>query len=241
MGGGLLLVAIALQFLMDGAGEAFPGCCAEAPMKPTEIFRRARDFLIQHRDDYATAYRDFRWPVLDRFNWALDWFDVIADGNERTALHLVEEDGSEVQLSYAQLAERSNRVAMYLRHHGVERGAPRPDDAPQLRHLWEVMLAAMKLGAAVIPASSLLTPEDLAGPDRARAGRPRRHRRGRHREVPRPARGLHPPVVGDQVPGWIAFEQAYDEWPPFIPHGDSLPTSRSCSTSPAARPGSRSW
>ena len=28
----------------------------------TEEFRRARDFLLEHRDDYATAYEGFRWP-----------------------------------------------------------------------------------------------------------------------------------------------------------------------------------
>ena len=91
-------------------------------MSSTELFRRARDFLVEHREDYETAYREFRWPVLDRFNWALDWFDLLADGNERTALHLVEEDGREVRLSYAQLAERSNRAATYFRRRGVERG-----------------------------------------------------------------------------------------------------------------------
>ena len=26
--------------------------------------------------DYEAARRDFRWPELDRFNWALDWFDA---------------------------------------------------------------------------------------------------------------------------------------------------------------------
>ena len=45
-------------------------------------FRAARDFLLDHRDDYAAAYRDFRWPELTEFNWALDWFDVIAAGND---------------------------------------------------------------------------------------------------------------------------------------------------------------
>ena len=43
-------------------------------------FLQARDFLLAHRDDYATAYRDFRWPVLDRFNWALDYFDSDGGG-----------------------------------------------------------------------------------------------------------------------------------------------------------------
>jgi acetyl-CoA synthetase len=43
-------------------------------------FLAARDFLIRHREDYATAYRDFRWPQLERFNWALDYFDPMARG-----------------------------------------------------------------------------------------------------------------------------------------------------------------
>src|SRR5512137_1931435 len=122
----------------------------EARMSSTEIFRRARDFLFQHRTDYATAYRDFRWPVLDRFNWALDWFDVIAEGNGRAAVHIVEEDGREVKVSYAELADRSNRVAMYLRHHGVKRGDRVLLMPRNCVRLWEVTLASIRLGVGVI-------------------------------------------------------------------------------------------
>ena len=49
-------------------------------------FLEARDFLLSHREDYDQAYRDFRWPELDRFNWALDYFDPLAQGNGRPAL-----------------------------------------------------------------------------------------------------------------------------------------------------------
>ena len=60
-------------------------------------FLEARDFLVAHRSDYATAYRDFRWPVLDRFNWALDYFDPMARGNDRPALWIVDEGGGEAE------------------------------------------------------------------------------------------------------------------------------------------------
>jgi hypothetical protein len=40
-----------------------------------EAYKAAREFLLAHRGDYATAYRDFRWPEMEQFNWALDWFD----------------------------------------------------------------------------------------------------------------------------------------------------------------------
>ena len=73
-------------------------------------FTQARDFLLTHRTDYATAYRDFRWPQLTEFNWALDHFDAMARGNQATALHIVGDDGSEVRRSFAQLSQRSGQV-----------------------------------------------------------------------------------------------------------------------------------
>jgi acetyl-CoA synthetase len=38
------------------------------------MFIGARDFLLQHRDDYPTAYRDFAWPKVDLSNRAIDRF-----------------------------------------------------------------------------------------------------------------------------------------------------------------------
>ncbi len=190
-------------------------------MSSTEIFRRHRDLLLKHREDRAAACEEFHWPVLDRFNWALDWFDMIADGNGRTALHLVEEHGAEVKLSYADLAERSNRVATYFRRHGVKRGDRILMMLPNCVPIWEIMLASMKLGAAVIPATALLTPEDVAD----------RIERGRVAHVVTDAattekfRGLtgsftrH--VIGEGIPGWRHFEQAYDEASSFLSHGET--------------------
>lgn len=43
-------------------------------MLEREKFIFARDFLLQHREDYMTAVRDFVWPRLTHFNWALDYF-----------------------------------------------------------------------------------------------------------------------------------------------------------------------
>jgi acetyl-CoA synthetase len=190
-------------------------------VNPTDNFRRARDFLVRHREDWEAAYQGFRWPVLDRFNWALDWFDAVADGNGRTALHIVEEYGAEVRLSYHELAERSNRVAVYLRRHGVERGQRVLMMLPNCVQIWEVMLASMKLGAVVIPATALLTPEDIKD----------RLVRGEVKHVVTDAEGAEKMrglegsfsriVVGEQVPGWEPYASAYDESSHFIPHGET--------------------
>src|ERR1700704_17838 len=85
-------------------------------------FLAARDFLLERRTDYDAAYRDFHWPQLERYNWALDHFDALARGNERPALWIVDEAGGETKLSFAALSQRSNRVANFLRATGVKRG-----------------------------------------------------------------------------------------------------------------------
>ncbi|GAA0913656.1 AMP-binding protein [Streptomyces thermoalcalitolerans] len=137
----------------------------------TELFRSARDFLLEHREDYATAYAGFEWPRPEYFNWALDWFDVIAEGNDRTALHIVEEDGTETRLTFAEMAERSNRVANWLRDRGVAAEDRVLVMLGNQVELWETALAAMKLRAVVIPATPLLGPADLR--DRVERGRVR--------------------------------------------------------------------
>ncbi|MFE7034529.1 AMP-binding protein [Streptomyces sp. NPDC057621] len=141
------------------------------PTEPTESFRAARDFLLAHREDYSTAYEGFSWPRPEYFNWALDWFDVIAAGNYRTALHIVEEDGCEIELSFAELSMRSDRAAGWLRELGVRAGDRILVMLGNQAELWETALAAMKLRAVVIPATPLLGPADLR--DRVERGRVR--------------------------------------------------------------------
>jgi acetyl-CoA synthetase len=125
-------------------------------------FYAARDFLVAHREDYDTAYRDFSWPEIGEFNWALDHFDnVAAQRGDQRALWIIEQDGSEAYWTYAEIAERSNRVANWLRAQGIARGDRIILMLGNQVELWETILAAMKLGAVVIPATTLLTAADL--------------------------------------------------------------------------------
>ena len=138
-------------------------------------FLQARDYLIASRTDYETAYREFRWPKLSHFNWALDYFDVMARGNDGLALWVVNEAGGETRLSFAEMSGRSSRAANFLRGLGVARGDVILLMLGNVVPLWEIMLAAIKLGAVVIPATTLLNTDDLR--DRFRARR-RPARRG---------------------------------------------------------------
>ena len=131
-------------------------------MSPYQRFIEARDFLLQHRTDYDHAYHGYITPALTEFNWALDYFDVAARGNDTPALRVVGEDGSDVAISYADMAARSNRVANWLRSVGVGRGDRVMLMLPNRVELWELMLAGIKLGAVMVPTSMLAMPADLA-------------------------------------------------------------------------------
>src|SRR5579863_10160061 len=128
----------------------------------TTVFRAARDLLLRHRTDYDAARREFAWPELDDFNWALDWFDVIAaEHPDRPGLRVLAEE-EDISLTYGELAARSGQLANWLRGLGVRRGDRVLLMLGNVAPLWEVMLATMKLGAVMIPSSPLLQPADLA-------------------------------------------------------------------------------
>ena len=184
-------------------------------------FREARDFLLTHRADYETACRDFRWPRLDEFNWALDYFDAMASRNPRPALWIVEEDGSEVRLSFEELSRRSSQVANYLRACGVKRGDRILVMLGNQAALWETLLGAFKLGAVVIPATTLLGPEDIR--DRLDRGAVRHVVAAgasiEKLEQAEPSGLVSRIAVGGAYPGWSTFESAFEEPAAFMPDG----------------------
>ena len=145
-------------------------------------FREARDCLLAHRTDLDRAVAAFSWPDPVPFNWALDWFDadLAVEARDRPALRIVEAgSGAEQAFTFGEMWTRSNQVANH---------PARPSDCGaaiissfllgNVPALWETMLAAMKLGAVVIPATTLLTADELA--DRlARGAGQSDHRRPR--------------------------------------------------------------
>ncbi|MEV6875749.1 AMP-binding protein [Amycolatopsis sp. NPDC051128] len=185
-------------------------------------FRVARDYLQTHREDYETAYRDFAWPQFDEFNWAIDWFDVVAhdpDNAERLALWIVEEDGTENRWTYPEMSGRSNQVANWLRRLGVRRGDRLILMLGNQGELWETILAAIKLGAVIIPASTLLGPADLT--DRVERGAAK-HVVVRSVDAPKfdgVGGGYTRIAVGEPVEGWHPYSAAFAESPEFAPDG----------------------
>jgi len=99
--------------------------------------------------------------MLVNFNWALDYFDSLAEKRANPALLYADDKGNEAKFSFLEMREKSNKAANLLRSLGLGKGdrillmmANRPE-------LFQVVLGAMKLGSVIIPASTLLSTEDL--------------------------------------------------------------------------------
>ena len=190
-------------------------------------FQDARAFLLKHRTDYDAAVKGFRWPDPAPFNWALDWFDAElarnAESKDRTALWIVDAASSrETKLSFSVLSRRSNQVANFLRAQGVRRGDHLLLLLGNVIPLWETMLAAMKLGVVVIPATTLLTPDELR--DRLDRGRAKvvvasQDQVAKFADLG--ANDLVRLVVGASAShqGWLPFEQAATFPESFEPDG----------------------
>ena len=185
-------------------------------MGQTDAFRAARDLLQRHRTDYEAAVAEFRWPELAHFNFGLDWFDVLAaEQPDVPAVRIVDATGDEEQLTYAELSARSSQLASWLQREGVDRGDRLLLVLGNVMPLWEVMLACIKLGAVVIPATTLLGPRDLA--DRVERGHVKHVVTAsadteKFAEVPGSWTRI---AVGPPVAGWLRYDDSHEHLDTF--------------------------
>ena len=194
------------------------------PSPSAAAFLEARDFLLRHRYDHTLAVAQFRWPRLEHFNWALDYFDYIAEGNAAPALQILDDQGGNTVRSFAQMSEASNRVANFLAALGARRGDRLLLMLGNEVALWEVLLAAMKLGVVVTPATPLLKAADLR--DRIERGRVSHVvASAAHTDKFAGVPGAYTRVaVGAEVAGWVSYDGSRAASPHFTPSGPTRAT-----------------
>lgn len=188
-------------------------------------FLEARAFLLDHRTDYEAAVKGFRWPDPVPFNWALDWFDAElatnAESRDLPALWIVDAaQDRQTKLSFAALSKRSSQVANFLRAQGLKRGDHLLLLLGNVVPLWETMLAAMKLGVVVIPATTLLTADELR--DRLDRGRAKAVVAAEDQVAKFASLGadnIVRIVVGAASDGWLAYDEAAKASENFAPDG----------------------
>lgn len=193
----------------------------------TTALRSARDRLLEQRESYDDAIEGFAWPdVGDRFNFAHDWFEPFARGNDAPGLVIVEEDGARASYSFDELARRSDQVAAMLREQGIGPGDSVIVMLGNQVELWETMLAIIKLGAVIMPTTTAAPPAELA--DRVQRGEARAvvcnaSDTGKFADLDVE---LHRFAVGERTEGWLEYAAAYDRAEEPVEHPGNGTTDR---------------
>ena len=183
-------------------------------------FKTARDLLLELRDNYDFARSIFEWPRPKRFNWALDWFDdELARGEKGNETALLILGPTVERMTFAELSQSSNRLANGLRRAGAKRGDRLLMMLGNVGALWTTMLASMKLGLVVIPATPQLTGADID--DRIGRGRAKwvvaeAHDAAKFSGIAESAKRI---AVGAPPPGWLGFDALMQGSPRFDPEG----------------------
>ncbi|MFI5524306.1 AMP-binding protein [Streptomyces platensis] len=172
------------------------------------MFEAIREEMIRDIDNSAAPGWKFSWPSLADFNWATDWFDSRAKGNHDPAVIWSDVSGTSQQISYEGLRECSDRVAGWLMRQGVGPGTRIVVSLSGVGALWEIQLAALKLGAIIVPVPPAVGSAELmdilafsgatvviTDPESAQ-------------EV-QPASTWTGVTVGGCLPGWSLYEDSY--------------------------------
>jgi len=119
--------------------------------------------LPPNMTDYLATRASFRLEVPERYNYARDVVDAWAMREpDKLALLAVGPDGDARRCSFADLARSSDRAARFLADQGVAKGDRVFVMLPRVPDWYDVVLGCIKLGAVPMPATTLLTPRDIA-------------------------------------------------------------------------------
>ena len=122
-----------------------------------EVFLPRVDF-----ENYEDFYKNYKVNVPENFNFAYDVMDVLAAkrGNDR-ALVWTNDEGVTKEFTYAEIKERTNKAAQFFKNVGIGKGDMVMLILQRRYEFWISILALHKLGASVIPATHMLTKEDI--------------------------------------------------------------------------------
>lgn len=181
-----------------------------------------------NRTDF-TDYDDFtanlRLSVPPRFNFGYNVVDVLAREKPGSpALLWTDEKGNERRFTFADIARESDKTASFFSSLGIGRGDRVMLMLKRRYQFWFSIIALHKIGAVVIPATHLLTPDDIVYRCR-RADIKMIVAAGEEQITSHvdEAVGRCPSVerlvsTGPSVPeGWLDFDSGVEAAPPFTP------------------------
>ena len=162
--GGCEFHAVVLNPQDGQVSEEYP----EAPYAVAKVvekdagLRTVADDFVESTYDENGVFNGISFKNDDKFNFAFDCVDVIADKNpDKLAMMWVGNDKSDRKFTFSDMKKYSAKTANYFESLGIKKG-----DTVMLvlkRHyqFWFCMLALHKIGAIAIPATNQLVEHDF--------------------------------------------------------------------------------
>ena len=123
------------------------------------IERFLKQTSFKDNEDYT---RNLQFIVPENFNFAYDVMDRwAAEAPDDKAIMWVSETGEEKEITFLQLKEESDRAASYLMSLGIGRGDMVMLILKRRYEFWIATIALHKIGAIAIPATHMLTTQDI--------------------------------------------------------------------------------
>ena len=113
-------------------------------------------------ESYEDFLENFHINVPENFNFGYDVIDEWARTNpDKKALLWTNDQGAEIQFTFADIKRESDKAASYFTSLGIKRGDMVMLILKRRYQFWIAITALHKIGAAVIPATHLLTEKDI--------------------------------------------------------------------------------
>ena len=121
------------------------------------------DFLERTEfKDYNDLFENYKIKVPENFNFGYDVVDVLAQRTpDAKAFVWCNDNGEELVMTFGELKERTDKAAAYFRSIGIKRGDFVMLILQRRYEFWLSIVALHKIGASVIPATHMLTKEDI--------------------------------------------------------------------------------
>lgn len=112
--------------------------------------------------DYNDFFANYKINVPENFNFGYDVVDYLGKNNpDAKAFVWCNDEGEELTLTFKEVAERTDQAAAFFRKQGIKRGDFVMLILQRRYEFWISIVALHKIGASVIPATHMLTKEDI--------------------------------------------------------------------------------
>ncbi len=156
--------------VLNPTGEPIPELSKEkaqtveikAPIHKKDPKERIYNNFIDIEENEVGTPLSIKFKNTDRFNFAFDLVDALADRNpKKTAMLHISRDGEERRFTFKDIKKASNQVANYFKALGIKKGDKVMLVLKRHYQFWFCMMALNKLGAIAIPATNQLQEHDF--------------------------------------------------------------------------------